>query len=79
MTCLGTYEYPRPWPAQLNPYPWVAAEVGDWWLVVAPDARTSARNSVRACGWRATKRYTWEPKFVADNVSDNVVRVVRVK
>ena len=78
MACLGTYEYPRPRPAQRNPYPWVELELGDWFVVSADTGAERARNSVSACAAEATRRYEWAPKFRCLKLSPHVLRVVRV-
>ena len=78
MSFLGKYEHPRPHPAQRNPYPWVEAEKGDWWLVYGPAGAERIRWSVSAGAADATKRYDWRPKFRTAKKSENVLMVERV-
>lgn len=78
MSFLGKYEHPRPHPAQRNPYPWLEAEKGDWFLVYGEAGADRIRWSVSAGAADATKRYDWRPKFRTAKKSANVLMVERV-
>lgn len=75
---LGRYEHPRPFPAQRNPYPWLVAERGDWFLAYGLAGAEAIRNSVSAGAAGATKRYEWAPKFRTRKLSEHVLLVERV-
>lgn len=78
MTCLGKFEHPRPFPAQRNPYPWLIAERGDWWVVYGPAGAERIRWSVSSGANMAHRRYSWQPKFTTRKLSEHVLMVERV-
>lgn len=78
MSFLGKYEHPRPFPAQRNPYPWLIAGVGDWFVAYGPAGAERIRSVVSAGACEATRRYDWKPKFRTRKLSPHVLMVERV-
>lgn len=78
MTCLGKYEHPRPFPAQRNPYTWLIAGVGDWWVVYGRAGAERIRWSVSSGASDARRRYEWAPKFTTRKLTEHVLLVERV-
>lgn len=74
---LGAYQFPRPARGMFaENYPWLVAEPGDWFEVIADDLHR-AENSIRACRWAFARMVDWAPMFsIERTVGKLVVRRV---
>jgi len=75
---LGVYHFPRPGRGY-SPYPWLEAEVGDTFIVVAQGNLQRARTSLRACRKDAAKRIEWRPRFSLRTAGPNTLIVRRIE
>jgi hypothetical protein len=73
----GVFRFPRPGRGS-NPYPWIEAEPGDWFLVRADD-EARARNSLRACAWQFHRSVDWRPVFEIKQQAAGLLLVQRVE
>jgi len=74
---LGTYTFPRQSRGMFGEnYPWIEADCGDWFTVVAADL-DRARNSLRACRWAFKRSVDWAPEFEF-KAADGAIIVRRV-
>lgn len=74
---LGAYHFPRHGRGSA-PYPWVEADVGDAFVVVADDVQRAMR-SLRACRREIARRLEWRPAFALRRAGERTIVVERTK
>lgn len=85
MECLGRFKFIKGSQGKGRArYPWVEAEVGDWFMVYSETdpGRVSWRNaivnSLTSCAWRMKQKLEWQPKFQIKEHTPRVVEVRRI-